>query len=51
MIIEIFDDLSQNLPNLPTAGRNGMVHSSLITGNYDIYARSTRWLIYEETVS
>lgn len=40
MIIEIFDDLSQNLPELANSwSENGMVHlSSLITDSYDIYA-------------
>ncbi len=40
MIIEIFDDLSENLPELKDAwAQNGMVHlSSLITDSYDIYA-------------
>ncbi|PHP65773.1 C4-dicarboxylate ABC transporter substrate-binding protein [Zhengella mangrovi] len=40
MIIEIFDDLSQNLPELRDSwAENGMVHlSSLITDSYDIYA-------------
>ncbi|MBV7396587.1 C4-dicarboxylate TRAP transporter substrate-binding protein [Mameliella sediminis] len=39
MIIEIFDDLSQNLPELKDSwAKNGMVHlSSLITDSYDIY--------------
>lgn len=40
MIIEIFDDLSENLPELKNSwAENGMVHlSSLITDSYDIYA-------------
>lgn len=40
MIIEIFDDLSENLPELKDSwAQNGMVHlSSLITDSYDIYA-------------
>ncbi|SFQ67158.1 TRAP-type C4-dicarboxylate transport system, substrate-binding protein [Roseivivax halotolerans] len=40
MIIEIFDDLSENLPELKDSwSENGMVHlSSLITDSYDIYA-------------
>lgn len=40
MIIEIFDDLSENLPELRDSwAENGMVHlSSLITDSYDIYA-------------
>lgn len=40
MIIEIFDDLSENLPELKDSwAENGMVHlSSLITDSYDIYA-------------
>ncbi|MCA1775089.1 MAG: C4-dicarboxylate TRAP transporter substrate-binding protein [Loktanella sp.] len=40
MIIEIFDDLSENLPELKNSwSENGMVHlSSLITDSYDIYA-------------
>ncbi|WP_371054670.1 C4-dicarboxylate TRAP transporter substrate-binding protein [Rhodosalinus sp. K401] len=40
MIIEIFDDLSENLPALKNSwSENGMVHlSSLITDSYDIYA-------------
>ena len=40
MIIEIFDDLSENLPELKNSwAQNGMVHlSSLITDSYDIYA-------------
>lgn len=40
MIIEIFDDLSQNLPELRDSWtENNMVHlSSLITDSYDIYA-------------
>ena len=40
MIIEIFDDLSENLPELKESwAENGMVHlSSLITDSYDIYA-------------
>ncbi|MFW2543327.1 C4-dicarboxylate TRAP transporter substrate-binding protein [Primorskyibacter sp. 2E107] len=39
MIIEIFDDLSENLPELKNSwAENGMVHlSSLITDSYDIY--------------
>ncbi|MFD1344112.1 C4-dicarboxylate TRAP transporter substrate-binding protein [Litorisediminicola beolgyonensis] len=39
MIIEIFDDLSENLPELRDSwAENGMVHlSSLITDSYDIY--------------
>lgn len=39
MIIEIFDDLSENLPELKDSwAENGMVHlSSLITDSYDIY--------------
>lgn len=39
MIIEIFDDLSENLPELKNSwSENGMVHlSSLITDSYDIY--------------
>jgi TRAP-type C4-dicarboxylate transport system substrate-binding protein len=39
MIIEIFDDLSENLPELKDSwAQNGMVHlSSLITDSYDIY--------------
>lgn len=39
MIIEIFDDLSENLPELRNSwSENGMVHlSSLITDSYDIY--------------
>lgn len=40
MIIEIFDELSQTLPELRDSwAENGMVHlSSLITDSYDIYA-------------
>ncbi len=40
MIIEIFDDLSENLPELKESwAENNMVHlSSLITDSYDIYA-------------
>lgn len=40
MLIEIFDDLSENLPELKNSwSENGMVHlSSLITDSYDIYA-------------
>ncbi len=40
MIIEIFDDLSANLPELRDSwAENNMVHlSSLITDSYDIYA-------------
>lgn len=40
MIIEIFDDLSETLPELKNSwSENGMVHlSSLITDSYDIYA-------------
>jgi C4-dicarboxylate-binding protein DctP len=40
MLIEIFDDLSESLPELRDSwAENGMVHlSSLITDNYDIYA-------------
>lgn len=40
MIIEIFDDLSESLPELRDSwAENGMVHlSSLITDSYDIYA-------------
>lgn len=40
MIIEIFDDLSENLPELKDSwADNNMVHlSSLITDSYDIYA-------------
>lgn len=40
MIIEIFDDLSENLPELKNSwAENNMVHlSSLITDSYDIYA-------------
>lgn len=40
MIIEIFDDLSETLPELKKSwADNGMVHlSSLITDSYDIYA-------------
>ena len=40
MIIEIFDDLSESLPELKDSwAENGMVHlSSLITDSYDIYA-------------
>ncbi|ABV95913.1 TRAP transporter - DctP subunit precursor (plasmid) [Dinoroseobacter shibae DFL 12 = DSM 16493] len=40
MLIEIFDDLSQSLPELRDSwSENGMVHlSSLITDSYDIYA-------------
>jgi len=40
MIIEIFDELSETLPELRDSwAKNGMVHlSSLITDSYDIYA-------------
>ena len=40
MIIDIFDDLSETLPELKESwAENGMVHlSSLITDSYDIYA-------------
>ncbi|MBP0484788.1 C4-dicarboxylate TRAP transporter substrate-binding protein [Sagittula salina] len=40
MIIEIFDELSESLPELKNSwAENGMVHlSSLITDSYDIYA-------------
>lgn len=40
MLIEIFDDLSESLPELRDSwAANNMVHlSSLITDNYDIYA-------------